>query len=110
MPANGKPISAALISGSYSGQHDFGYTCYMPERITIENLRVDDSRHGENYQGATIFANFNPQLTDTSYQEKFPYVKTKEVILRNVTTTSGKPLRISDNPFMFRDVRVHNGQ
>lgn len=106
VPADGKPISAALISGSYSGQHDFGYTCYMPERITIENLRIDDSRHPENYQGTAIFANFNPQMTDNSYQEKFPYVKTKEVILRNVTTASGKALRISDNPFMFRDVKV----
>ena len=110
VPADGKPISAALIGGSYSGQHDFGYTCYMPERITIENLRIDDSRHSENYQGPAIFANINPQMTDTSYQEKFPYVITKEVILRNVTTASGKALRISDNPFMFRDVKVNNDQ
>ncbi|MCX6219298.1 hypothetical protein [Spirosoma sp.] len=110
VPADGKPISAALISGSYSGQHDFGYTCYMPERITLENLRIDDSRHPETYQGPAIFANFNPQQTDASYQEKFPYVKTKEVILKNVTTASGKPLRISDNPFMFRDVKVNSGQ
>ncbi|WP_461148651.1 hypothetical protein [Spirosoma pulveris] len=110
VPADGKPISAALISGAYSGQHDFGYTCYMPERITIENLRIDDSRHSDTYQGPAIFANFNPQQTDASYQEKFPYVKTKEVILKNVTTASGKPIRISDNPFMFRDVIVTSGQ
>ncbi len=106
VPAGGKPFSASLISGSYSGQHDFGYTCYMPERITIENLQIDDSSYPDNYQGPAIFANFNPQMTDTAYQEKFPYVKTKEVILRNITTTSKKVLRISDNPFMFRDVRV----
>lgn len=110
VPAGGKPVSASLISGSYSGQHDFGYTCYMPERITIENLRIDDSRHPDNYQGPAIFANFNPELTDNSYQEKFPYVKTKEVILRNVTTTSGKSVRVSDNPFMFKDVKVSVGQ
>ncbi|RRB04660.1 hypothetical protein [Larkinella rosea] len=110
VPADGKPVSAPLISGFYSGQHDFGYTCYMPERITIENLRIDDSRHPDNYQGPAIFANFNPDMTDNSYQEKFPYVKTKEVILRNVTTASGKTLRISDNPFMFRDVKVNAGQ
>lgn len=110
VPANGKPINAALISGSYSGDHDFGYTCYMPERITIENLRIDDSGHPENYQGPAIFANFNPQMTDISYQEKFPYVITKEVILRNITTISGKALRISDNPFMFRGVKVSTNQ
>ncbi|WP_138991483.1 hypothetical protein [Larkinella sp. C7] len=106
VPADGKPISAALINGFNSGQHDFGYTCYMPERITIENLRIEDSRHPDNYQGPAIFANFNPEMTDHSYREKFPYVKTKEVILRNVTTTSGKALRISDNPLMFSDVKV----
>lgn len=110
VPADGKPISAALISGSYSGQHDFGYTCYMPERITIENLRIDDAQHPDTYQGAAIFANFNPQRTDASYQEKFPYVLPKEVILKNVTTASGKALRVSDNPFMFRTVNVTNGQ
>ncbi|MDN5217491.1 hypothetical protein QQ020_35795 [Fulvivirgaceae bacterium BMA12] len=107
VPAGGRPTSAALISGSYSGQHDFGYTCYMPERITIENLHIDDSNHPEDYQGPAIFTNFNPQMTDDSYQEKFPYVRTREVILRNVTTASGKGLRISDNPFMFKDVKVN---
>ena len=109
VPADGKPINASLISGSYSGEHDFGYTCYMPERITIENLRIDDSRHPENYQGPAIFANFNPQLTDASYRQKFPYILTKEVILRNITTVSGKTLRVSDNPFMFREVKVTAG-
>jgi hypothetical protein len=110
VPADGKPVNASLISGSYSGQHDFGYTCFMPEKITIENLRIDDSRHPENYQGPAIFTNFNPEMTDNTYQEKFPYVKTKEVILKNVTTASGKSVRISDNTFMFRDVKIIAGQ
>ena len=106
VPANGRPTSASLISGSYSGQHDFGYTCYMPERITIENLHIDDSNHPSDYQGPAIFANFNPQMTDESFQEKFSYVRTKNVILRNVTTASGRALRLSDNLIMFKDVKV----
>ncbi|MCG6189634.1 hypothetical protein [Maribellus maritimus] len=106
IPANGKPTIASLISGSYSGQHDFGYTCYMPEKIVIENLRIDDSNHPEDYQGPAVFANFNPDMIDDSYVEKFPYVKTKEVILKNVTTISGRELRVSDNLFMFKDVKV----
>ncbi|HPT31136.1 MAG TPA: hypothetical protein PLW67_04815, partial [Prolixibacteraceae bacterium] len=106
VPANGRPVSASLIGGSNSGQHDFGYTCYMPERINIENLFIDDSNHPEEYQGPAIFGNFNPKMTDDSYVEQFPYVKTKEVILKKVTTASGKALRISDNPFMFREVKV----
>ncbi len=106
VPSGGRPSSASLIGGSYSGEHNFGYTCYMPERIIIENLRIEDSNHPENYRGPAIFSNINPQITDDSYQEKFPYVKTREVILRNVSTASGKNLRISDNTFMFRNVKV----
>jgi hypothetical protein len=78
----------------------------MPEQITIENLRIDDSKHPEDYQGPAIFSNFNPQMTDNSYVEKYPYVRTREVILRNVTIASGKALRLSDNPFMFKFVKV----
>ena len=106
VPAGGNSTSASLIGGSYSGQHDFGYTCYMPERITIENLHIDDSNHPDDYQGPDIFKDFNKEMTDDSYQEKFPYVKTKEVVLRNVTTESGKDLNVSSNPFMFKDVKV----
>lgn len=106
VPSGGQPRSASLIGGSNSGQHDFGYTAYMPERIIIENLRIDDSNHPEDYKGPAIFANINPEMTDDSYREKFPYVITKEVLLKNVTTASGKALRISDNPFMFRNVKV----
>ncbi|SDL35326.1 hypothetical protein [Kriegella aquimaris] len=106
VPAGGNSTSASLIGGSYSGQHDFGYTCYMPERITIEDLHIDDSNHPDDYQGPAIFKDFNKEMTDDSYQEKFPYVKTKEVVLRNVTTESGKDLNVSSNPFMFKDVKV----
>jgi hypothetical protein len=106
VPANGRGSSPSLVGGSYSGQHDFGYICYMPQRIIIENLHIDDSNHTENYQGPAIFSNFNPERTDSSYKEKFPYIITKQVILRNVTTASGKALRISDNTFMFRNVNV----
>lgn len=110
VPAGGKAVNASLIGGSYSGQHDFGYTCYMPELITIENLQINDSNHPADYNGPAIFANFNPDWNNDSYVEIFPYVKTKEVILRKVTVSSKKELRISDNPFMFRDVRILSDQ
>lgn len=106
VPEGGRPANAVLIGGSYSGQHDFGYTCYMPERIIIENLRINDANHREDYQGPVIFSNFNPLMFDDSYREKFPYVKTREVVLKNVTTASGKSVRVSDNPFMFKEVKV----
>jgi len=106
IPNGGKPASAALINGYNSGQHDFGYTCYMPEQILIENLHIDDSNHPAEYQGPAIFANFNSDRTDDSYEEKFPYIITKEVILRNVTTSSGKELRVSENKVMFKGALI----
>lgn len=106
VPAGGQRATPSLIGGSNSGLHDFGYTCYMPERITIENLHIDDSNHPEDYQGPAIFNDFNPQKADDSYQETFPYMKTKHVALKNVTTSSGKQLRISSNPYLFKEVTV----
>jgi hypothetical protein len=106
VPACGRPVRACLIHGSNDGQHDFGYTCYMPERITIDGLHIDDSRHPKGYRGPTILADFNRRFTDATYTEKYPYVRTREVILKDVSTASGKPLRTSTNPFMFRDVLV----
>lgn len=106
VPAGGKPTIATLVGGSNSGQHDFGYICYMPERITVDNLRIDDSAHPDKYNGPAIFANFNADMKDAAYQEKFPYVITKQVMLKNVTTASGKTLRVSDNLFEFKNVNV----
>jgi len=98
--------SLTLIGGYNSGQHDFGYTCYMPSRITIENLHIDDANAAPNHPGPTIFADFNPEFTSDAYNQPYPYVTTREVILRNVTTGSGKPLRVSDNTHMFRNVVI----
>jgi hypothetical protein len=106
VPQNGKATTVNLIGGSYSGQHDFGYTCYMPEKITIENLKIEDSKNPADYKGPFIFADFNPEMKSDSYVEKFPYVRTREVILRNVTVASGKKLGICDNSYMFRNVKV----
>jgi hypothetical protein len=106
VPRNATSGNVNIIGGSNSGQHDFGYVCYMPERITIENLQIDDSNHPQDYKGPAIFANFNRQMNDDTYAEQYPYIKTKEVIVKNVTTASGMPARVSDNMYMFKDTEV----
>jgi hypothetical protein len=106
VPRNGVQSDAVVINGRNLGQHDFGYTCYMPEKITIDGLLINDSNPIENYSGPKLFANFNNEYTNEAYQEKYPYVITKEVEIRNLTIKSGKPLLISNNPFMFRNVRI----
>lgn len=96
----------SLIGGSNDGSHNFGYDCYMPKKITIQNLEVDDSRYPSSKGGVPIFANFNPMKTNESYVEKYPYTVTEEVILSGIKTTSGKALRVSDNTFMFKNVKI----
>ena len=105
-PRNGAQVDAVLIGGSYSGQHDFGYTCYMPRKITIDGLVINDNPPNADYQGPKIFASFNNAYRSEEYVEKFPYVITEEVEIKNLTVKSGKPLVISTNPFMFRNVKI----
>ncbi len=93
-----------LIGGSNSGQHNFGYNCYLPEKVMIDTLRIHDDKQPENYPGPAIFADVNPKLTDSAYREEFPYIRPREVILKNVTTDSGLKPRISDNGFFFKAV------
>ena len=105
-PRNGVPSDAILIGGANSGQHDFGYTCYMPRKLTIDGLVIDDTNHGNNYPGPKIFAPFNSDYKSEDYVEKYPYVITKEIEISNLTIKSGKPYLISTNPFMFRNVKI----
>ena len=108
IPGNGKASSVNIISGSNSGQHNFGYTCYLPSKITIENLRISDAGLPAKYNGPAVFADFNSKLTDETYLETFPYVRASEVMLRNISVASGKAIRLSDNLFMFKDVKIKN--
>jgi len=97
-----------ILDGSNDGQHDFGYTCHMPTRLVVDGLTIEDGKSSK--KGPVLFGNFNPRFTSATYQQPFPYVVTREVVLKKVTTASGKPLTISDNDFMFRSVKVENGK
>lgn len=99
-------FSPALVGGSYSGKHDFGYPCHMPKRIVVDGLRIEDGGARAGYGGPFVFGEFNRHNRGPGYVETYPYRVTEEVVLRNVTTASGKPLRVSPNRWMFRDVTV----
>ena len=106
LPGNGKATRATLINGRNDGQHDFGYPCFMPKTITIDGLVIDDSNHPVGYKGPVLFANFNAAYKNKSYEEAYPYQKTKKVILRGVNVASGKAIQLSDNPSLFAGVEV----
>ena len=105
-PRNGSQSDAVLISGSNSGKHDFGYPCYMPAKITINGLVINDSNPVDHYQGPKIFAPFNNEYTSEAFIETYPYMITMNVEIKNMTIMSGKPFLISNNQFMFRNVKI----
>jgi len=105
-PAAGQQAQAILIDGANDGRHDFGYTCHMPQRIIIDGLHIKDRNHPEGYRGPAVFDDFNRDFKDASYTEKYPYIKTKEVVVNNIKIESGKPLRLSENQAMFADIVI----
>jgi hypothetical protein len=96
----------AIFNGRNFGKHDFGYTCKMPKNIIIDNLFFDDSDFNEEKKSLVIFSNFNPEMKSDNYVESYPYIKTKKVIINNLTTSSGKELLVSENPYMFKGVKI----
>lgn len=106
LPRNGAQTDVTLIGGGYSGMHNFGYTCYMPSKITFDGLTIMDTNTPENYAGPKIFANFNSKYTSDNFKEKYPYVITKEIVIKNMTPKSGKSFIVSNNSYMFRNVKV----
>jgi hypothetical protein len=109
LPRNGTMSDAVLISGGNSGRHNFGYTCYMPKKITIDGLIIHDGNHPDGYAGPKIFADFNRQYTSEEFEkaQEYPYIITEEVGIKNLKIMSGKDYIISNNPFMFRNVKIN---
>lgn len=105
-PRNGEKCDAILVGGSNSGQHDFGYQCFMPRNITIDGLTVHDTNSHDKTNGLRIFNNFNKSFTNEIYVEKYPYIITKEIIVKDLKIETGRPWIVSDNAFMFRNVKV----
>ena len=103
--------SARVFMGKNNGMHDFGYECAMPRRVVIEGFEIDDSncKNGK-YGGPYLFGDFNKDMKDGSYMEKFPYKTTEEAVVKNVKVASGRNLKLSPNLYMFRNVKVVSDQ
>lgn len=113
VPARGTPFTNAnLFGGQNLADHNFGYQCYMPENITIDGLRVQDENHKPGYDGIYLFTNFNPQFTGPEFENdplknKFPYIVTKTVNIKNFKSVTGKKWKLSPNTYMFRNVKIN---
>ena len=106
VPRNGQKAVGTLVNGNSTDWHDFGYECHMPRRIVFDGLKIEDANHPDKYDGPYIFGQFSKKNVGPDYVEKYPYHVTEEVVLKNVTTASGKPVNLSPNAWMFRNVKV----
>lgn len=93
----------ALFRMVNDGTHDFGYPCFMPRVIRLDRLLIDDSGRGDDYRGIAFF---NDPIGPPRDQRPFPYHLTERVEVSDLSTASGLPPRVSDNPVVARTIAV----
>lgn len=93
---------AGILNGYNVGTHDFGYPCFMPETITLQNLTILDKSPKGNIP-VFFFADF---LQGRGTPGPIPYLRTRQVLLQNVATESGSPISLSPNPSFFSQTQI----
>jgi hypothetical protein len=92
--------AASLLAASQREDHDFGYPCCMPHQIVFENILVDDSQVAADFQGVTLFSDYNPLVGDHEIESAHPYQLPASLTVRNVRTVSGREVRLCQNPVL----------
>jgi hypothetical protein len=78
----------------------------MPKNIIIEQLHIDDSNLEGGNNSISLFANFNPKMINENFKEDFPYIRTQKVTIKDLTISSNQKLKVSENQFMFKDLKI----
>ncbi|MFT5905832.1 MAG: hypothetical protein ACI9E1_001436 [Cryomorphaceae bacterium] len=82
-----------IINGRNDGQHDFGYTTYLPQKVIIDNLVIEDAKFGKNYKGPVIFGNINSGMKDKSAKPPHAQILPQLIAHRGAKAASGKSIR-----------------
>ncbi len=88
-------VSSHIINAENSEDHNFGYTCYMPQNIEIDGLYVH--RVGLNY----LFSKVNPDHKKDSYNAEYPVVAPQKITVKNFDSLVFDKLRVSKNKAIF---------
>ncbi len=89
-------ISSHIIKAENSEDHNFGYTCYLPQRIEINGLYVH--RIGINY----LFNEVNSKHTSDSYNAAYPVVPPHEITVKDFSNLLFGKLYVSKNKAIFK--------
>ncbi len=88
-------IENNIVNAENSEDHDFGYTCYMPQRIEIDGLFVHSA--GFNF----LFSMVNSKHLTKFYDAEYPVVAPKEITVRNFSDLTLGKLFVSPNTAIF---------
>ena len=89
-------ISNKIINAENSEDHDFGYTCYLPQRVEIDGLYVN--RIGISY----IFSVVNSNHLFDFYDAEYPVVPPKEITVKNFSCLLTGDVAVSMNKAIFK--------
>ena len=89
-------ISSHIINAENSEDHDFGYTCYLPQRIDIDGLHVN--RIGNIY----LFNMVNSKHISDLYNAEYPIVPPQEITVNNFSSLYFGELFVSLNKSIFK--------
>lgn len=108
IPRAGRQTTPRMIGLRNDGMHDFGYPCYMPEKITIDGLFVDDSNHPEDYEGMYFLSNPDGRGALPA-KRPYPYRHTRKIVVKDLTIASGLPPKVCSNDKVSESVTVEQG-
>ena len=89
-------VSSHIIKAENSEDHNFGYTCYMPQRVDIDGFYVH--RIGTNY----LFTKVNSAHKSDSYNAEYPVVPPQEITVNNFNCLFFGDVAVSKNKAIFK--------
>ncbi len=89
-------ISSHIINAENSEDHDFGYICYLPQRIEVDGFYVH--RIGNNY----LFTKVNSKHNSDSYKAEYPVVPPQEITVKDFSSLLFGELFVSKNKAIFK--------
>lgn len=92
----------SMINAVNTGDHDFGYTCYMPREIIIDGLKIEDENTADE-STLYILPNY-----DKSYSPDKPYkyVTTKKISIMGLETKKITDWKLAEHTEEYPDIEV----
>ena len=88
-------IENNIVKAVNTEDHDFGYTCYMPQNIEIDGFFIHSV--GFNF----VFSMVNSNHLTNFYEAEYPVVAPDKITVRNFSDLSTSTLFISPNMAIF---------